>query len=115
MIPYRSELPCPDQLSSWALSARVFAKAGPAFSAAAVAEVWESLQDSALPQETRMAAALDLARAARHVRDDAAFTRAKNVVLALAPPKGADAIAAEVGRLWAAQREPAAVNIPRTA
>jgi hypothetical protein len=100
LIACRSDLPRADQLSSWALSARVFAKSDPAFSAVAVAEAWESLPDSKLPQETRMAAALDLARAARHAGDDAAFTRAKDVVLALAPQEGADAIAAEVGRLW---------------
>jgi hypothetical protein len=93
----------------------VFAKSDPAFSAAAVAEAWELLPDSKLPQETRMAAALDLARAARHAGDDAAFTRAKNAVLALAPQEGSDAMAAEVGRLWAAGREPAAIQVRRTA
>jgi hypothetical protein len=115
LIRCRSDLPHADQLSSWALSARVFAKSDPAFGAAAVAEAWESLLDSQLPKETRMAAALDLARAARHAGDDAAFTRAKNVVLALAPQEGADAIAAEVGRLWAAGRELSGAQVRRTA
>lgn len=109
LISCRSELAPAEQLSSWALSARVFAKADRDFSAAAVVEAWESLLDLTLPQETRMAAALDLARAARQAGDDAAFARAKNVVLALAPQEGSDGIAAEVGRLWAAGREPSAV------
>jgi hypothetical protein len=97
------------------VSARVFAKADAALSAAAVAEAWELLLDSTLPQKTRMAAAWNSARAARHSGGDAAFTRAKNVVLALAPQEESDGMAAEVGRLWAVGREPAAVQVRRTA
>jgi tetratricopeptide (TPR) repeat protein len=115
VVSRRAELSREDQLSSWALSARVFANADPAFSADAAAEAWEGLLDSTVPEGARIAAGLDLAHAAREAGDEAAFTRAKNVVLALAPGEGADGIAAEVARLWAAAPEPAAVRVRRTA
>jgi tetratricopeptide (TPR) repeat protein len=113
LVPRRAELSREDQLSSWALSARVFATADPAFSTRAVAEAWDALLDSTLPDRTRLAAGLHLAHAARQVGDEAGFTRAKNVVLALAPGEGEDGIAAEVARLWAAAPEPAAVRVRR--
>lgn len=115
LVPRRVELPREAQLSLWALVARVFAKADPGLSAAAAAEAWEALLDPTLPEGTRLAAGLDLAHAARQAGDEAAFTRAKNVVLALAPGEGADGIAGEVMRLWAAEPEPAAVRVRRTA
>jgi tetratricopeptide (TPR) repeat protein len=115
LVPRRAELSREDQLSSWALTARVFAKADPAFSAEAVAEAWNVLLDSTLLEGARIAAGLDLAHAARQAGDDAAFTRAKNVVLALAPGEGADGIAAEVARLWSTAPEPAALRVRRTA
>jgi hypothetical protein len=115
LISCRSELPREERLSSWALSARLFAKADPVFSAAAASEAWESLLDTTLPKQTRIAAALDLARAARGAGDDAAFMRAKNLVLALSPRAGSDAIAGELARLSDGECGPGAVQVGRTA
>lgn len=99
----RTPLSRVEQLASAALVARVLAvpgsrRKGSATAAAALA--WGMIDDAAIAEEVRVAAALDLAHAARITCDLVAFTRAKRAVLLLAPQASYPALAAEVAELW---------------
>lgn len=96
----RSRLTRADQLSSWALTARVFAGSAPTHSAAAASEAWRLMPEGGMPETVRFAAALDLAHAARTAGDLMAFTRAKRETLRLAPPGAFPQVSREVAEMW---------------
>jgi hypothetical protein len=82
----RFHLPRPDQLLSWALTARAFAGTDTRFSALAATEAWRLLEAAeAASTEERLAVVIDLAHAARLSGDVTAFMRAQREALRIAP------------------------------
>jgi hypothetical protein len=102
LAPSRGLLPS-DQLASAALAARAFAAPGSwrkGLASAAAAVAWRMMDNPAIADAVRLAAALDLAHGARTACDLVAFTRAKRAILTLAPQATYPALAAEVAELW---------------
>jgi hypothetical protein len=67
---------------------------------AAASVAWRMMDNEGIDDALRLAAALDLAHAARTGCNLAAFTRASRAVLTLAPRATYPALAAEVATLW---------------
>jgi hypothetical protein len=110
LAPSRGLLAPAEQLASAALAARAFAAPGrrrkkPA--TASLAAAWGMMEDAGIGEGVRLAAALDLAHAARIACDLVAFTRAKRAVLTLAPQATYPAVAAAVADLWPVGEKPA--------
>jgi len=61
---------------------------------------WRSMEDAGISDDVRLAAALDLAHAAREVDDPVAFRRAKRAALTLALQASYPAVATELAELW---------------
>lgn len=103
LAPARGLLAPAEQLASAALAARAFAAPGrrrKRLATASLAAAWGMMEDAGIGEGARLAAALDLAHAARIACDLVAFTRAKRAVLTLAPQATYPAVAAEVAELW---------------
>lgn len=110
--PAWSRLAKADQLTCAALTARAFAGTAEPAARAAADRARHLLADESIADDVRFAAALDLAHAARAAGDLVAFTRAKGVVLRLAPAESFAAVASEVAELWP-DRRPGAPRLDR--
>lgn len=113
LAPARGLLTRSDQLASAALAARAFAVriSRPGLATAAASLAWGMMDDPAITDEVRFAAALDLAHGARITGDLRAFTRAKALVLRLAPHDAFPAVVAQVAEMWpAGAAEPPALE-----
>lgn len=97
----REQLPSQYRLVAAALTARCCPKDQHVLRGVAVEEAWLWMDgDVCTSDESRLTAALHLAHAARMTGDLAGFSRAKRVVLALAPRELFQHIAAQVSEMW---------------
>jgi len=109
-----------DKLVAAALTARAFAVRGTCEGLAAARRskhlvictlyrrtAWRVMQDPGISDDVRLAAALDLAHAAREMDDLVAFRRARRAALTLAPQSSYPAVVREMAELWPPAAQPA--------